>query len=271
MRSFSEFKFLSATSSFEECRGVVIGCPLESSTSIPGCSRAPNYIREASWRIESYSPYQRKDLKEIPLCDLGNFLLPPSGASIKKSFSLIEEKIEEVLKFDKKLIILGGDHLVTLPVVRAIKKRETNLRILHLDAHLDERKEWRGEKFTHASVMYRIREEKIPVVHLGIRSLSKEEKDIPFYSLSNPPEMEQGGKYYLSLDMDFFDPSIAPAVSNPEPGGENFSSFLDWLLALPPLEVVGIEIVEVNPLVEGIHITSVLAATVIRELILKFW
>ena len=267
MKPYSKFTFLSAISTEEKAKVIIIGFPYELTTSIPGTTFAPNRIREASWLIEPYSSYQKKSLTNIPISDMGNLMLPP--VEIEKVSSSVEKFISPLISKDKKFLILGGDHSITYFLT---KNLPPGIKILQLDAHLDSRNSWRGSSFNHATVMRRLKEEGREIFHVGIRSVADEEKGIPYFTLKESLNLlKKKDKAYLSVDIDIFDPSIAPAVSNPEPGGISFSEFLEWLKNLPPFELVGFDLVEFNPLLEGAHITSVLGATVIREIILKFW
>ncbi|NOZ63877.1 MAG: agmatinase [Caldiserica bacterium] len=267
MKPYSKFTFLSATSTAEESRVVITGFPYELTTSIPGTVLAPNKIREASWLIESYSPYQKKNLESIPISDLANLPLSPLEKE-EEILSRVENHMLPLLNMRKKIITIGGDHSITYFVV---KNLPAGIRILHLDAHLDSRNSWKGSLLNHATVMRRLKESGREIIPVGIRSVAVEEKEISFFPMEKKLPLKEEDKVYLSIDMDVFDPSIAPAVSNPEPGGIYFPEFLKWLNRLPPFELIGFDIVELNPLLEGAHITSVLGATVIREIILKFW
>ncbi len=267
MKPYSKFTFLSATSPAEEASVVIAGFPYELTTSIPGTILAPNKIREASWLIEAYSPYQGGDLASIPISDVANLTL--SSLERKEDIlSRAEKHILPLLNQGKKIATMGGDHSITYFIVSQLP---AGVKILHLDAHLDFRNSWRGSSLNHATVMKRLKESGREIIPVGIRSVAAEEKTVAFFPVGKPPPLKKGDKVYLSIDMDVFDPSIAPAVSNPEPGGISFPEFLKWLLHLPPFELIGFDIVEFNPLLEGAHITSVLGATVIREVILKFW
>ena len=261
MEPFSRYLFLNSTSQFEEAEIVVLGCPFEAGSSYPGASYGPNRLRESSWLIESYSPYQKKDLKELKICDLGNIRLPLGDVRI--ALDKIRKELIPLFSSGKKLVILGGDHTITLGIVRALSQK---VKIIHVDAHKDFRKSWLGSEYNHATVIRRIKEEGWEVISFGIRSYSREEiTGIAESSLS------PGDDVYLTFDMDVFDPSVAPAVSAQEPGGWDFNDFLKWLKDLPNLNLLGFDIVEFNPFLEGSHITGVLGASVIREIILKFW
>ena len=255
---YSKFVFLSSVSDFKDSQVVILGVPWESSTAIPGTRLAPNRFREASWLIETYSPYQERDLKDIRICDLGNLLLPPGKEDV---LNKLRKEISSLLKERKKFVLLGGDHSITLGLMGVIPSR---VKILHLDAHADRRHQYRGDLFNHATVIRRLEEEGLRVQSVGVRSRTPEE-------VWEEVNIEEKDEVYISLDLDIFDPSQAPAVSNPEPGGWFFRDFLDWLEKLPPFNLIGFDIVELNPLLEGSHITAVMGAVLIRELILKFW
>jgi Arginase/agmatinase/formimionoglutamate hydrolase, arginase family len=192
------------------------------------------------------------------------------------------EKIRETFMEKKFPIIIGGEHTVTLGSIKTLKEFYENLKILHLDAHLDLRDEYLGCKISHATVIRRIYEMGIPILSVGVRTLCKEEyefiKKVNFpllwmkdlkenrdKSLKTIEDFIKEGNIYLSLDMDVFDPSLAPGVGTPEPGGMSWYEFLQILKLVVRYNLVGMDIVEVKPSL-GNAITEYLAAKIIFKI-----
>jgi len=182
-------------------------------------------------------------------------------------------EIEEVIAEDV-VAYVGGDHFITLGLLRGFLKRWGKLRVVVLDAHLDSRDEFRGDRFNHATVIRRIYEEVGDVTVMGVRNISPEEWDwargkirvIP-YTLK---PLYTDTPVYLSIDVDVFDPSEAPGVGTPEPGGISFRLFLKWLRE-SSFPLVGFDVVEVSPPLDHNKITQTLAATILREVGAKFF
>ena len=131
-----EQTFVSAKALFEEGRIVILGCPYDGSASFrPGARFGPAAVRKASWGIETYSPYFKRDLTQLRIHDMGDLELPLGEKKI--AFDLIQKALRKILSKDKFPILLGGDHLITLPILEEILKVYPNLHLLHLDAHTD--------------------------------------------------------------------------------------------------------------------------------------
>ncbi len=271
--------FYCANHSFEKAKVVLVGVPYDgTSTFRPGSRFAPDSIREASYGIESYSPYQKKDLRDIKICDLSN--IPLSFGDKSLNLRIVESFVKRFYKRGKKLLFLGGEHLVTYPIVKAIKERISDLAILHIDAHSDLADSYRGERLSHATVMRRVAEligfENL--FQLGIRSMTKHDELLPFrdrnmctFNLADVEEFAgrlKGKKVYLSLDLDVLDPSVLPGTGTPEPGGVSYKELLDALLVLGGLDIVAADIVELSPHYDHSGISSITAASIARELII---
>ena len=249
----------------------LVGIPFDyTSTYRPGARFAPYEIRKASHSIESFSFYSKKDLCEVDLVDLGDLEVPSSPELLEEFIAL-----DEIA--DSKFAVLGGDHSVTLPILRKIRDRIESY--VQLDAHLDMREEYLGEKFGHASVARRAVEilGEDRVLLMGVRSASKEEyrfcleRGIEYYP---PEDWDNGiesisslrGEVYLSIDLDVLDSSYAPGVGNPEPMGVSPSQVIEVIRTLGK-KIKAFDVVELNPLFDS-GITSVLAAHLVRETIL---
>ena len=146
--------FIACESNFEDARAVIFGAPFDGTTSFrPGTRFGPSAIRGESDGIETYSPYQNRDLEDISVFDSGDLYLPFGNP--KAVLDMIEARTQEILVADKMPVMLGGEHLVTLGAVRAMVKKYPNLHIIHFDAHADLREAYLGEQLSHASVLRR--------------------------------------------------------------------------------------------------------------------
>ncbi len=273
-------RFLFSLPSPKKARCFLVGVPYDgTSTFRPGSRFAPNSIREASYGIESYSPYQDKDLKDAKFFDIGD--IPVSYSNIDLNFKTIESFIFKLILKGKKVISMGGEHLISYPIIKAFKRKFKELVVIHVDAHSDLANTFRGESFSHATVMRRVAEligfENL--FQLGIRSLLKEDKILPkrkenmcMFNLDKAEKFlkETGDKpIYLSLDLDVLDPSILPGTGTPEPGGVDFKELLRFILLLKDYRVAGADIVELSPHYDTSGVSSITAATILRELILS--
>lgn len=276
-----ENHFLSARASFQEARVVLLGCPFDGTASFrPGARFGPSAIRRASWGIETYSPYLDRDLEGIKIHDLGDLELPHGEKPL--ALRLIRRTVQKILGEKKIPVLLGGDHLITLPVMEAMVRTYPDLHLLHLDAHTDLREAYLGEPLSHSTVMRRVSDLLRPgrLFQIGPRSGTKEEFELgrkrssilPFHerSIRKLAANLRGKPLYVSLDLDVIDPSLLPGVGTPEPGGFLFESFLSLLKKLSTLQVVGFDIVELTPDYDPTQISSVTAAVILREMILTF-
>ena len=168
---------------------------------------------------------------------------------------------------------VGGDHTITLGLVRYFKRHWGNLRVVVLDAHLDARDSCMGEKINHATVVRRLYEETGDVTVMGVRNVSSEEMEWAATRVKVIPYGLQplftDTPVYLSIDIDVFDPAIAPGTGTPEPGGLSFKSFLKWLKE-STFPLVAFDVVEVSPPLDHNFKTQHLAATILREVAAKF-
>lgn len=273
-------RFASTANSFEEADYIILGVPLDITSSYrSGCSKAPEYIREASYCSEPYLMDHDVSLKDILIHDSGNLSI---SESVEETGESLSEKINDIVSKDKVPITLGGEHSITPFILSAFDEID----VIVIDAHLDFRDEYEGNKKSHATVNRRIAELENVDKHLvaGVRSISrKHEKEItPKYYTSN--EIRQfedpvskiidffvgsNNDIYLSIDMDALDPSYAPGVGNPEPFGLAPLFIKDLISKIPnsSKNVAGMDIVEVTPKYDPSDITSVLASRFIYELL----
>ncbi len=278
---FIESHYISAKVSFGESQGVILGCPFDGTASFrPGARFGPSAIRRASWGIETYSPYLQKDLEGLALHDMGDLELPLGEK--REAFRRIRKALQKVLASKKFPILLGGEHLVTLPIVEEILKVYPDLSLVQIDAHADLRKEYLGETLSHSTVMTEIKTllGKDRLFQLGIRSGTKEEfeharmlKSIVSWertSLRTLVRRLGARPVYVSLDVDVIDPGLLPGVGTPEPGGLTFQELLSILKMLQSLHVIGFDLVELTPDYDPSQISSVTASVILREMILAF-
>ncbi|SNR84722.1 agmatinase [Desulfurobacterium atlanticum] len=251
----------------------IFGVPFDGTTCFrPGARFAPAGIRFFSENLETYSPALNRDLDDIDFCDAGDLEIN----------ALPEDMVETVYSFMENVkipVMLGGEHSVTFPVVKALKERYGELTVIHFDAHTDLRDIYSGTAYSHACVMRRVLELGCKIVHVGVRSGTLEEftliRDNPLLHLVDikklPEILENEKNIYFSIDIDYFDPAFAPGTGTPEPCGGTPVEFFSIIYNLPSANIVGFDIVEVSPPYDPSGITQMLAAKVVRELILKFW
>lgn len=273
--------FIGCDKEYKESKLVLFGAPFDSTTSYrPGTRFASSAIRQESFGIESYSPYQDKDLEDAMVFDGGDLDLIFGNS--QASLQAIEEFTEEVAKDNKIPFMIGGEHLVTLGSIRALSKIYPELHILHFDAHADLREDYLGEQLSHATVMKRNWEilGDNRIYQYGIRSGDKSEFEFAkaghtFMNKFNLNGFEEtikklnGKPVYVSLDLDILDPSIFPGTGTPEPGGVSFNELLQALTSLTNLNVVGMDINELSPVYDQSGVSTIVACKLIREMILS--
>ena len=276
-----ETNFISANSSFEKSRGVILGCPYDGSASFrPGARFGPSAIRRASWGIETFSPYLQRDLIRHSIRDMGDLELPSGEKKI--SLGLIRKALRKILSGKKFPILLGGDHLITLPIIEEILRITPRLHLLQIDAHTDLREDYLGETHSHSTVMRRVLDclGEGRLFQVGVRSGTEEEfrlaKKIKSIIPPDPDSLRSMVKrlrnqpVYITLDLDVLDPGLLPGVGTPEPGGFTFEKLLSLLKDLHPLHIVGFDLVELTPDYDPTQISAVTASVILREMILAF-
>jgi len=250
---------------------VILGCPLDVTSSFRGGSKfGPESLRKASWTLETYSPYLSLDLDEMDLFDAGDLELPQGN--LAGSLDRIEKSAARLVAPGRKPLFLGGEHLVTYPLVKSMMRFFPLLQLVHFDAHCDLRDEYEGEKLSHATVMKRVRELGVSrMLQIGIRSGTRQE----FTELSpvrSPEALAEGLNrdvpIYISFDIDVLDPSLMPGVTTPEPGGLMFKEVMDYLSVLKGMDIVGADLVELAPDYDTTFVSSVCAAKVAREIVM---
>lgn len=254
----------------KEYRGIsLIGVPYEGKEDfLSGASLGPSRIRWGFESIEDYSIYQGVSLP--PYRDLGDIQFPCT--SREEFIKIVKQKIDEI---EPPFIVLGGNHLITLPVILSLNERLNGFHVIHLDAHLDRRDEFEGEKLSYATVIKRVEEVigEERVFTFGYRSKAEGEdegRSQPFHVLEPLKEYlssYKGIPVYLTVDLDVLDPSEFPAVSNPEPGGISFKELLEAFSLLKG-RLIAADIVEFNPLASPDIFPAVTASLIVRELLI---
>lgn len=280
MRESTGPTFIGCGSDFASATSVLLGVPFDGTVSFrPGARFAPAQIRMESVGLETYSPYFDADLTDFSLCDLGD-LEPPFG-NTEKVLQLVQEQTRHVFQHNKKLIMLGGEHLISLPAITEAKRQYDDLVVLHFDAHTDLRSDYLGETLSHATVMRRVWEVLGDgrIWQFGIRSGTREE----FYWAKAGRTVLQMHDFtglgaaiaeighrpvYLTIDLDVLDPSVLPGTGTPEAGGVSFPDLITALKAVSTLNIIGSDLVELAPHYDHSGASSAVACKVLRELII---
>ncbi|HON84527.1 MAG TPA: agmatinase [Syntrophorhabdaceae bacterium] len=271
MKTIYDSRYIGSKDSMENADTVLIGCPLDATSSFRGGTRfAPDSVRKASWTLETYSPYMKMDLDELLFYDAGNLDIPQGN--LIYSLEVIEGAMREIARKEKRPLIIGGEHLLTYPVIKGLKEVYSNIQVIHFDAHCDLRDEYEGQRLSHATVMKRVKELGISDIYqIGIRSGTRSEFGEAF--IIDAPEtlasqIRKQDAVYLTFDMDVFDPSLVPGVTTPEPGGIMFHDFIYYLKAISGMNIIGADIVELSPDYDTSFVSSICTAKVVREIIM---
>ena len=268
---FLEKNFIGASDNYDASDIVLLGMPYDGTCSNRAGARfAPQQIRVESVGIETYSPYFDCDISDLKFYDAGDLEFPFGNA--EKMLGIVEKNTECVYKDKKKILGIGGEHLVTLGEIRSIKRHYKNLALIQFDAHTDLRKEYLGETLTHAGVIYQIASligfENIAQV--GIRSGEKAEFQImqKFNTLKKSPlELDsfKNKDIFITIDLDVLDPSLMSGVGTPEAGGFSYIELINWLKYLKDFNIIGVDIVELAPDVDPTKASTATACKLIRE------
>jgi agmatinase len=255
---------------------VIMGIPFDANSSyLRGAAGAPPAIRSALHSSAgNYWTEWGVDLGVVGIFEDAGDLRLTSDA-----FSEIEVEVGKVMDRGLRPVCLGGDHSVTVPIVRAVGKRVPELTILHFDAHPDLYDELDGNRMSHACPFARIMEEGLAkkLIQVGIRTLTGHQKQqaekfgveiIPMSELPALERMRVAGPVYISFDMDVLDPAFAPGISHREPGGMSVREALAHLNAITS-EIAGADLVEFNPAQDISNVTAVVAAKMLKEILGK--
>jgi agmatinase len=259
----------------------LLGVPLDANSSfLTGPAAAPPLIRQAlasdsanSWTegfVDLGAEGAWGDAGDLELCNETGSLA---------DFDVIETAVGQLLDAGQRPVVLGGDHSITYPVLRAVGSRVPGLTLVHFDAHSDLYDELLGNRLSHASPFARIMEEKLAgrLVQIGIRTMNGHQRQqadkfgVEVHEMKSLPAPEQlafAGPVYISFDMDVLEPGMAPGVSHWEPGGLTTREALRYIQAIQG-EIVGADVVEFNPTRDSTGMTAMVAAKVVKELLGK--
>ncbi|OUN49140.1 agmatinase [Enterococcus cecorum] len=271
--------FIACESSYEEAQTVLFGAPYDSTTSYrPGTRFASRAIRSESFGLETYSPYQDKDLEEIQVFDSGDLEL--SFGRVDLALADIKARTQTILADNKRPFMIDGEHLVTLPAVEATFEKYPDLQVIQFDAHTDLREAYLDAKLSHATVIRRIHDflGDGKIHQFGIRSgdraefqFAKEHTNLHKYNLDGLKETVAALKdtpVYLTIDLDVFDPGVFPGTGTPEAGGIFFMEFVESLKLISQLNIVALDVNELLPTLDQSGASTALACKVVRELLL---
>lgn len=253
---------------------VMLGLPFDGTVSYRSGSRfAPEQIRLASWGLEEYSPYFDKFLSDTNFHDAGDLEFPLGNTY--KSLEVIEKNVEDIYNDGKRVFGIGGEHLVTLPEVKAASKFHKNLAIVHFDAHTDLREEYLGEEMSHSAVIRHISKIVGPenIKQIGIRSGMKEEFEFmkehnTLAHKYNDLDVLKDKKIFVTVDLDVLDTSVMPGTGTPEAGGLSFNELIGWFKYLKDFDIIGADVVELAPDYDASGVSTAVATKVIRELLM---
>lgn len=272
--------FIACDCEYNNADIVLFGAGYDGTTSFRAGTRfAPSAIRNESFGIETYSPYQDKDMTDYNYFDSGDLELP--FGSPEKVLDDIQQRSEIILNDGKIPFMIGGEHLVTLGQVRAVSEKYNNIYIIHFDAHADLRDDYLGQKLSHACVLRRCHEivGDGHIFQFGIRSGDREEfrfaENHTYMNKFNLDTLEEivntlkGKNVYLTVDLDVLDPSIFAGTGTPEAGGVTFDELRKALtMVCNELNIVACDVNELSPPYDQSGVSTAVACKIIREILL---
>ena len=264
---------------FENSKIAVFGAPFDGTTTYrPGARFASQAIRNEFYGLETYSPLLDKDLSDVDVFDCGDLELPFGNTAL--SLEKIYDFSAYLYKNKKIPAMIGGEHLVSLPAIKAAYEKYNDLRVIHLDAHTDLREEYMGETLSHSSVISRVwdflGDERI--YQFGIRSGTREEFEWAKLGHTYLQKFNLDGldsladikhPIYVTIDLDVLDPSIFSGTGTPEAGGITYKELERLFSLLQSINVVGFDIVELAPHIDASGVSTAVACKVLREMILS--
>ena len=267
----------------------IVGVPFDAGVSYrPGARFGPAHIRQSAKLLRPYNPAQ--DIEPFAVqqvADAGDIACNPFD--IAEALTQIQAGALSLLERAGKLVTLGGDHTIALPMLRAVAERHGPVAVVHFDAHLDTWDTYFGAAYTHGTPFRRASEEGLidrsASMHIGIRGPLYAALDLAMdrdlgFQVIPAAEFEEirpagvaeqiaeraGGRpVYLSVDVDVMDPSVAPGTGTPEAGGLTSRELLAIIRTMRSLNLVGIDVVEVAPAYDHAEITGIAAAHVVYE------
>ena len=273
-------RFIGSNRSAESAEIILFGIPYDATSSFRSMSRngmkMMRLISEDA--IEDFSFYQQKSVEQVSFFDAGDMPLMVGDPALMVE-SVTKELATEL--FHNRIPLgVGGEHLVSLPLIKHALKKSPNLTVLQLDAHADLRPAYAGQALSHASVMRLVLDAGVKkLIQLGVRSGDQDEHEmrtndsriVPAASLKEAAEaIEIGSEIYLTIDIDYFDPSCVPGTGTPEAGGANFNDSINVIKMLKDKEVkiIGADITELAPEIDPTGRSTVFGAKVLRELLI---
>ena len=273
--------FIGCDAAFDEAEIVLFGAPFDSTTSFrPGARFGSAAMRHESFGIETWSPYQQKDLTDYAVFDAGDLEL--CFGSAESALADIQARAAEILQAGKLPLLLGGEHLVTLGSVRAAAERYPKLHIIHFDAHADLRDDYLGAKLSHACVIRRCHDllGDGRIHQFCIRSGDREEfRFAKGHTELHPFDFEgleelcdglawAGTPVYFTVDLDCLDPACFPGTGTPEAGGVTFPQLLRAIRIVAKTNVIAADLTELAPGLDPSGVSTAMACKVLRELLL---
>ncbi|MFH1449074.1 MAG: agmatinase [bacterium] len=269
-------------SDFDKAKYVILPVPYDATTTYKtGTREGPLFIINASFNLEDYDIETKQSLSELDI-----FTLPEVSPLVSSPQDMIKNLsgiYQDLLDNDKVVLMLGGEHSLSIASVESLSKKKVDFSVVQLDAHADLRDMYQGSKYSHACTMRRILEITSNVFQVGIRSISLEEyslvinNNLPILYIEDTNEEDKCLKkilsqtkdqVYLTIDLDVLDPSIMPAVGNPVAGGMSYSLLLFFIREIiKKKRIVGVDITELCPL-EGNGASSALAAQLVLKILM---
>jgi agmatinase len=288
------FAHLPQLSEVSDVDVAIVGVPFDTGVSYrPGARFGPNHVRESSRLLRPYNPAANvSPFATQQVVDAGDIAANPFD--IEEAISSIHKSYDQLSERAKKIVTIGGDHTITLPILRSLKAKHGAISVVHFDAHLDTWDSYFGADYTHGTTFRRASEEGLldpeGCMHIGIRGPLYAAKDltddkalgfqiftsVEFQDLGVNAAIEKMkarvGKrpVYISIDIDVLDPAHAPGTGTPEAGGLTSRELLSVVRATAGMNVIGADIVEVAPAYDHAQITGIAASHVMYELISAF-
>lgn len=273
--------FIGCDAVYQDAEIVLFGAPFDSTTSFrPGARFGSSAIRHESFGLETYSPYQDRDLTDMHVFDYGDLEL--CFGSAETALDDIQKLSTRIVQDGKIPFLIGGEHLVTLGSVRAVAEKYPSLHIIHFDAHADLRQDYLGVTLSHACVLRRchdiLGDGRIHqfCIRSGERAefaFAREHTDLHRFSFEGLSEVvkalqREKTPVYFTVDLDCLDPSVFPGTGTPEAGGVTFPCLLEAILQVSRLNVVGMDVNELAPMLDHSGASTATACKVVREMLL---
>lgn len=275
----------------DRCDVAIVGVPFDAGVSYrPGARFGPAHVRESSRLLRPYhAPLDVEPFGDLQVADAGDLAVNPFD--IEAAIAAIESGARSLAATGSRLVAIGGDHTIALPLLRVVAERHGPVAVVHLDAHLDTWDTYFGAPYTHGTVFRRASEEglidRAASVHVGVRGPLYARTDLADDAalgfLPVPVEAYEregidavvarvrdrvgAAPLYVSVDIDVLDPAHAPGTGTPEAGGMTSRELLGTLRGLAGLTIVGADLVEVAPAYDHAELTGIAAAHVVHELL----